>query len=66
MEISKGGESIRNFPMFPNEKKEEVDEMYESKVVIEKTQMRKICNRIEEEVDRVFVIDRDEAERKRN
>ena len=66
MEISKGGESIGNFPMFPNEKKEEVDEMYESKVVIEKTQMRKICNRIEEEVDRVFVIDRDEAERKRN
>ena len=37
MEISKGGESIGNFPMFPNEKKEEVDEMYESKVVIEKT-----------------------------
>ena len=39
--------------------------MYESKVVVEKTQMFKICNRIEEEVERVFQIDRDEAERVR-
>jgi len=40
--------------------------MYESKVVVEKTQMFKICNRIEEEVERVFQIDRDEAERRKN